>query len=63
MYFVQHWSRLNEKSGLYPANRVQNSNVQSFGANDSGVTRQTSLVIKLIPDLVPINTMCNFGPD
>ena len=27
-YFVQLWSRLIEKCGLYPANKVKNSNCQ-----------------------------------
>ena len=29
-------------------------------ANNFGVTRQISLIIELIRDLVPINTLCNF---
>ena len=62
-YFVQVWSRLIEKCGLYCANKVKNSNFQYFRGNSSGVTGQFSLTIELIRDLVPINTSCKFGPD
>ena len=40
------------------ANKVKNSNFQSFRANNSGVTGRISLIIELIWDLLPINTSC-----
>ena len=62
-YFVQLWSRLIKKCGLYCTNKVKNSNFQYFRSNNSGVTGWILLIIKLIRDLVPINTSCKFGPD
>ena len=56
-YFVQLWSRLIEKCGLYCANKVKNSNLQYFRCNNSGVTGRILLTIELIRDLVPINTL------
>ena len=53
-YFVQLWSRLIEKCGLYCANKVQNSNIQYFRGINSGVTGRISLIIELIWDLVAI---------
>ena len=44
--FVQLWSRLIEKHGLYPANKVQNRIFNNSRANNSGITRQILLMIK-----------------
>ena len=62
-YFVQLWARLIEKCCVYCANKVKNSNIKSFRANYSGVTKRISLTIKLFRDLVSINTSCKFGSD
>ena len=43
--------------------RLKNRKFQSFRANYSGVTKQISVIIELIWDLVPINISCKFGPD
>ena len=53
-----------EKWGFYGTNKVlrfKNSNFQYFRANNSGFTVQILLIIKVIQDLVFINTLCNFG--
>ena len=40
-----------------------NNNFHNSRANNFGVTRRISFIIKLMGDLVPINTLCNFSPD
>ena len=62
-YFVQLWSRLIEKCGLYCANKVQKQQFSIFLGNNPGVTGQILLIIELICNLVPIKTSCKFGPD
>ena len=62
--FVQLWSRLIEKCGLYRAlTRFKTEIFHNSRANSFRVTGRISLPIELIRDLVPINTVCNFGPD
>ena len=52
-----------QKCGLYCTDKIKNSIVQSFRANNSEVTGWISLTIELIRDFVPLNTSCIFGPD
>ena len=64
---MQLWSRLIEKCGLHRANKVKKKKKkkknQYFRANNSHVTGQILLIFELIRDLMPINTLCNFGLD